>query len=138
MLSPENLNRMNSLIIPATYNTPVVSFDPAGELTIMGRSITTRTLAFYGPLLEWLVDYSVSPAPLTILNLDFEILHVDSLARVMDICKLLAQLNRAGYDAAINWYCQKNDEDMKDMAGMVSELLKSIKVNKILVKTDAA
>ncbi len=138
MLSRENTGRMNSLIIPATYNTPAVSFDPAGELTIMGRSITTRALAFYGPLLEWLGDYSVNPAPLTILNLDFEILHVDSLARVMNICQLLAQLNRAGYNAAINWYCQKNDEDMRDMAGMVSELLKSIQINEILVETDAA
>ncbi len=128
---------MQILNIPSTCNTPAVSFDPGGTLTIAGRSITTKAWSFYKPLFDWIEEYMKDPAPETILNLDFELLHVDSLVKVMDICKILSRLKKAGLRAEVYWYCEKEDEDMKDMAAMASELLKSIDVKEVIVETGA-
>ncbi len=129
---------MESLIIHATCNTPAVSFSTDGKLSISGRSITTKTWGFYNTLFSWLEEYAKDPAPVTVLDLEFEVLNVDSLGRLMDLFRFLTRLRRAGFEAEINWYFEKEDEDMTDVAAMVSEILGTIPVNGICIEKDVA
>lgn len=127
---------MDSLILPSTCNTPAVTFLPDGNLTISGRAISAKAWRFFEPLFDWVNEYTENPAQDTTLNLEFEILHVDSLVKVMDICRLLAQLNKKGFNVSVNWYCEQGDDDMRDMAAMVSELLKSVTINEVMIEKD--
>ena len=121
-----------------TFYTPHVAFHPEGDLTISGKAMTTKACLFFNPVLNWLEQYKKSPAQNTVLNLNFEILHVDCLVKLMDIFRLLESITKKGHQAEVNWYYEKEDEDMKEIADMVSEILKALPVNKIMIEKKVA
>jgi len=129
---------MDSLILPSTFDTPQVAFHPEGSLTISGRAMSAKAWSFFGPLFEWLDEYRKNPPPSTTLNLEFDILHVDSLVKILDICKSLSVLTKKGCNVTINWYFEKDDEDMRETASMFSEILKSVRINEIVIENDKA
>lgn len=129
---------MTSLIMSSTFYTPQVAFHPEGNFTISGKAMTTKACVLFKPILNWLEQYKKNPAQDTVLNLDFEILHVDCLVKLMDIFRLLESMIKKGHQVEVNWYYEKEDEDMKEIADMVSEILKALPVNKIMYEKDVA
>ncbi len=129
---------MNSLILPSTNFTPAVTFHPNGHLSISGKARKIKVCNFFKPLFDWLEEYRYAPYQNTILNLEFEILHVDSLVKIIDICRMLATMSKTDHNVSINWYYEEEDEDMQEMAEMISELFKTVPVNKIMITKDLA
>lgn len=129
---------MNSLILPSTFYTPQVNFHTDGNLTISGKAMTTKTCILFEPIFNWLEQYQKAPAQNTILNIDLEILHVDCLVKLMNVFRLLESILEKGHNVEINWYYEKEDEDMKEIADMISEILKTIPVTRIIIEKDVA
>lgn len=104
---------MEPLVIEGTQKTPSVDFNPAkGVLEIKGRSIPENSIEFYKPLVDWLEDYSDSPATKTVVNVHLEYFNTSSSKCILDVFKKLESLHKSSNVVEINWYYEEDDEDM--------------------------
>ncbi|MBN2487308.1 MAG: DUF1987 domain-containing protein [Bacteroidales bacterium] len=104
---------MEPLIIEGTQKTPAVEFNPVkGVLEIKGRSIPENSIEFYKPLVDWLEDYSASPASKTVVNVHLEYFNTSSSKCILDVFKKLESLHKSNNVVEINWYYEEDDEDM--------------------------
>jgi hypothetical protein len=104
---------MEALLIDGTQKTPTVQFEPSkGVLEIKGRSIPENSIEFYKPLVDWLEEYSSSPADRTVVNVHLEYFNTSSSKCILDVFKKLETLHKSNNDVQINWYYEEDDEDM--------------------------
>lgn len=104
---------MEALMIEGTQKTPSVEFNPAkGTLEIKGRSIPENSIEFYKPLVDWLENYTDSPATKTVVNVHLEYFNTSSSKCILDVFKKLEVLHKNSNDVQINWYYEEDDEDM--------------------------
>jgi hypothetical protein len=104
---------MEPLVLEGTQKTPTVEFDPVkGVLEIKGRSIPENSIEFYKPLVDWLENYSDSPAGKTVVNVHLEYFNTSSSKCILDVFKKLESLHKSNNVVQINWYYEEDDEDM--------------------------
>ncbi len=104
---------MEALLIDGTQKTPTVQFEPSkGVLEIKGRSIPENSIEFYKPLVDWLEEYSSSPADKTVVNVHLEYFNTSSSKCILDVFKKLETLHKSHNEVQINWYYEEDDEDM--------------------------
>ena len=104
---------MESLTIEGTPKTPNVKFDAElGSIEIKGRSIPENSIEFYKPLVDWLEDYSKTPASLTKVNIQLEYFNTSSSKCILDVFKKLEAIYKAKNEVIINWFYEEDDEDM--------------------------
>jgi hypothetical protein len=104
---------MEPLVLEGTQKTPTVEFDPVkGVLEIKGRSIPENSIEFYKPLVDWLENYSDSPAAKTVVNVHLEYFNTSSSKCILDVFKKLESLHKSNNLVQINWYYEEDDEDM--------------------------
>jgi len=104
---------MEPLNIEGTAKTPSVNFSAQeGLIEIKGRSIPENSIEFYKPLVDWLEEYSKSPAALTKVNIQLEYFNTSSSKCILDVFKKLEAIYKAKNDVIINWYYEEDDEDM--------------------------
>ncbi|MBN1117514.1 MAG: DUF1987 domain-containing protein [Bacteroidales bacterium] len=104
---------MEALMIEGTQKTPTVEFEPTkGVLEIKGRSIPENSIEFYKPIVDWLEEYSGSPAAKTVVNVHLEYFNTSSSKCILDVFKKLESLHKSSNDVQINWYYEEDDEDM--------------------------
>jgi len=104
---------MDSIFIEGTPKTPNVSFDgEKGNLLLKGRSIPENSIEFYRPLVSWLDEYSRSPQPKTVCEVQLEYFNTSSSKCLLDLFKQLEKMSKNGNDIEVKWYYEEDDEDM--------------------------
>lgn len=116
---------MKRVSIEGTSQTPAVTFDPeTGVLEIRGRSIPENAIEFYSPLLDWIEAYSETPQPVTKVNIRFEYLNTSSSKLLYSVFHKLELLSKSGHPVEINWFYEKEDEDMMETGEDFQSILK--------------
>lgn len=104
---------MTSINIEGSPKTPTVSFNhETGVLSVKGRSIPENSIEFYKPLIDWIDNYSASPADKTVINIQLEYFNTSSSKCILDVFKKLENINKVGKDIIVNWFYEADDEDM--------------------------
>ncbi len=83
-----------------------------GNVEIKGRSIPENSVEFYKPLITWLTEYSAEEPKPTKVKFQLEYFNTSSSKCILDIFKRLEAMYRKGWDIAISWCYDEDDEDM--------------------------
>ncbi len=116
---------MEHISIEGTAQTPSVTLNAeTGVIEIKGRSIPENAWEFYKPIYDWLEAYAVSPHENTRVELQFDYLNTSSSKRLFDIFHKFEKLAQAGNNVVINWYYEKDDDDMLETGEDFQDILK--------------
>ncbi|MFA5575297.1 MAG: DUF1987 domain-containing protein [Brumimicrobium sp.] len=116
---------MEDIFIEATPKTPNIFFDASlGKFEIKGRSIPENPSLFYAPFKKWIKEYITSPLDVTIVDLKLEYFNNKSSKCILEMLKLLENINKDGSFVRINWYFDEEDEDMLETGEDFNALLK--------------
>jgi hypothetical protein len=125
---------MDKNSVQPTPTTPKIFFDAeSGYLEISGKSLPENSVDFFMPIQNWLDSYVVSPNSITRLTFKLEYFNTSSTSQFLKMIKKVEKLHENGYNAAINWYYDHEDEDMRE-AGEDFKLL--VKVPVEIIGTD--
>lgn len=115
---------MNHLQIVESKRSPYVSFSTDGNLVITGRSIPEDAGKFFDPLLKWLCDYGVNPAPVTKLEISLEYFNSGSAKALLHVLKAVVVIQKEkGKQVHILWKYEKGDDDIKERGQYYSSIL---------------
>lgn len=107
---------MDTLLIQATAQTPLVDFNPAtGIMEIKGRSIPDDPESFWGVVLTWFDAYMSKPLEETLVKIDLEYFNITSSKRILFLLYKLNELVDSGKKAKVEWYYRQSDEDMYEV-----------------------
>lgn len=107
---------MDTLLIQATAQTPLVNLDPStGIMEIRGRSIPDDPEAFWGVVLTWFDNYMANPIEETLVRIDLEYFNITSSKRILFLLYKLNELVDSGKKAKVEWYYRQSDEDMYEV-----------------------
>ena len=125
---------MRDLILAATDSTPEVILNlKDNTFDFSGVSYAENANAFYEPIFDWLVEYdsfiqNTKPTKIT-CNYKFEYLNSASYIVVRDIAeKLLEITEKINVPLELNWFYEKEDIDMLELAKEFEYLL-DMKIN---------
>ncbi|MCC6840201.1 MAG: DUF1987 domain-containing protein [Flavobacteriales bacterium] len=114
---------METLNIPATANTPAVSFSSEqSRFLVTGNSIPENANNFFRPIMEWL-DRNLEALP-KLCTFEFNLPYFNS-SSLKAIYLLLMEIRRgeaAGKQFHIAWYTESGDEFMEEAAESFIEL----------------
>jgi hypothetical protein len=113
---------MNELIIQSTKKTPLVKIKPEeGVLLMGGMSCSENAGAFYQPILEFLTEERVKK--IKTLEFKFKYFNTSSAKCILDVLENFARINSIGEDCTVNWYYEKDDEEMQDSGEIFGQML---------------
>ncbi len=118
----EQINNKD-LIIPPSLKTPEIRFCSTGELWIKGRSIMEDAGVFYDPIVKWVKEYCTQPAKTTTFSIMMDYFNEGGFKYLQSILHHLTMLSQNS-KVKINWYYEKNDEDMQELANTFNEITK--------------
>jgi hypothetical protein len=101
--------------IKKTQLSPKVLLDKENEsFIISGKSGVENAEIFYGPILNWFINYFKNPNPFTEINLYLEYLNSASSVQIGKLLNMITDnLNKS--KITINWIYDIDDELMKEM-----------------------
>ena len=102
---------MDTTIIEATKCTPLITLNPNGEIILQGRSIIEDTIAFYKPVMDWIVN--VDSREMTVV-VRMEYMNTSSSKQLLYMLKAVVA-NPFIRNIYVKWYYEEDDEDMLDM-----------------------
>lgn len=104
---------MEPLIINGTAKTPTVYFDAnKGLIELKGRSIPENSIDFYNPIFDWIMKYAELKQANTVVNMQLEYFNSSSSKCVMEVFKKLEIVAKAGSNVLVNWYYNKDDDEI--------------------------
>lgn len=109
--------------IEATKNTPEVTLNPDGFISIKGRSMNANMSELFKQIEDWLYFYISTPAEETCFDIYLEYLDTTNLNFYISLLKKveLIKLNNKKY--IINWYYEEGDEDIAEKGEDISAIL---------------
>ena len=114
---------MEPLIIQPRETTPYIAFDSnSGIMEVRGVSYEEDSYTFYKPIIEWLDQYRAQPQESTVLNIEFKYFNTSTAKCFYDLLERFSFLKKSGKQVIINWYYDKNDEQLRDEIENFSEL----------------
>ncbi|MFN0031795.1 MAG: DUF1987 domain-containing protein [Flavobacteriales bacterium] len=123
---------MEAINLASTTKTPGINFSPSGKIDLKGRSIPENSLEFYKPLIDWIEQYTKSPAAETNVHVQLEYFNTSSSKCLLDLFKRLEGLSGK---VTIHWYYEQDDEDMleagEDYEAIISVPFKMIEVEEL-------
>tara|TARA_B110000285_G_C14999977_1_gene550917 strand:- start:625 stop:1008 length:384 start_codon:yes stop_codon:yes gene_type:complete len=127
---------MEKFSLNGSAKTPTIHFDgDTGVLEFSGRSIPENSVEFFAPLNDWLEDYQNHPKGETVVDMKLEYFNTSSSKCILDFFKRLEKINGHSTKVRINWYFEKDDEDMaeagEDYGAIVSLPFEIIEVEEI-------
>ena len=127
---------MEKFSLNGSAKTPTIHFDgDTGVLEFRGRSIPENSVEFFAPLNEWLEIYQNQPNSETVVDMKLEYFNTSSSKCILDFFKKLEKINGNTTNVRINWYFEKDDEDMaeagEDYGAIVSLPFQIIEVEEI-------
>ncbi len=106
---------MKKISIEGSSKTPRVNFDgETGVLELYGRSIPENSVAFFEPLNNWIHEYSRDAKQETVVDIKLEYFNTSSSKCILDLFKKLESINGKVTNVKVNWYYEKDDEDMAE------------------------
>jgi hypothetical protein len=106
---------MDILQLEGSPKTPEINFDQVtGVLSLRGRSIPENSIEFFKPLNEWVDGYGTSPKATTQIEVRLEYFNTSSSKCILDLFKRLEKLDGNSTAVKVNWYFEKDDEDMEE------------------------
>ncbi|MFL5765738.1 MAG: DUF1987 domain-containing protein [Bacteroidia bacterium] len=113
---------METITIEATVDTPAIVLDPTNNIfEISGKSYPEDTKEFYGPILQWMDRYVLSPNAETTLVIKLKYFNSSSYKPIFDILTKLESIGNAKVN--IQWFYKTGDTDMKESGEEFSELV---------------
>lgn len=119
---------MERLTIPATPRTPEIDFDFAsGRLALRGESYPDDVATLFGPVIAALREHLAEPSAAP-LHLDIELVYFNSSSAkvLMTIFQILEEAARQGRPITVFWYCDPDDETMREFGEDFSEDLEHV------------
>lgn len=114
---------MEALQLPATHNSPKIDFNPNGELLIEGRCIPEHTPALFQPLIDWIKEYSTTPANTTTLTIRVDYFNSSSHKYFVDLIGKLDELiHKKGNKSYLKWHYEEDDDEMEEVGEEFQEL----------------
>jgi hypothetical protein len=102
----------DELKINGTEDTPTIDFTKSsGSLSISGRSLPEDAFSFYEPVLNWLKEYSHSPAQETLAVINLEYFNTASAKQIFKMVNLLTEISKKAA-VKIKWHYDDGDKDM--------------------------
>jgi len=127
---------MENFYLRATPKTPEINFDVIkGVFEISGRSIPENSVEFYKPLLVWLDRYIQEPNSNTHLKIILEYFNTSSSKCLVEIFRRLEILHKEGRELQIDWYYEKEDEDILESGQDFREIMK-LPIDIILINSE--
>lgn len=115
---------MIPLKIEATLKTPYIHFDnETGNFIIKGMSCAEYAREFYAPINEWLDNYAKQPSKETVVNIEFKYFNTSSAKSILLLLQKFNNIRNTGKEVVINWFYEKNDEQMIQDGENYSEIL---------------
>ena len=106
---------MEKFYLDPSAKTPLIDFNgETGVLELRGRSIPENSVEFYAPLTEWLMGYEGSAQGQTTVEMKLEYFNTSSSKCILDFFKHLERINGVATTVHVNWYFEKDDEDMAE------------------------
>lgn len=102
---------MKKLIIEGTQFSPRVVLDPAGEISIHGRSLIEDPVAFYNPIFRWIKSCSIDNLHVTIR---LEYINTASSKQIYDLLMLVSE-NKSIKNVLVSWFYEEGDDDTYDL-----------------------
>jgi 6-pyruvoyl-tetrahydropterin synthase len=122
---------MRKLMIDQKPSSPKVILDPEKKIFIIsGESRPPDVREFYGQIIEWLEEFgshlqkSDDKQDPVIFNFSFDYFNSSSGKLILDICKVLGVFRSKGFNVAVNWHFEKNDDDMLEAGKEISRIVK--------------
>lgn len=123
---------MENLNIEQTKFTPSIVFDTEkGLLEVKGDSLPENTTEFYKPLMETLFTYLQTPHESITVNLELTYFNSSSSKFLYDFFDLFVE-NNNGTDVVINWFHDKEDENMEESGEDFKDDFEDLKFNVIV------
>ena len=105
---------MNNLSIDATKNTPKISLDINGIISMTGKSYPENTFEFYAPIMTWIEEYfEAAPAQTTTFNLEITYFNSGSSKLFFDFFDLLDE-NSKENTIVVNWIYDEDNESAEE------------------------
>ena len=115
---------MEAIKIKGTEDTPSVILDASDNLMeISGRSLPEDVSSFYGPILNWLIDYAKNPNPNTVFNFKLVYFNTASSKLILDILMKLEEIKNSGNEVLVKWYYPEDDEDMQEAGSEYADIV---------------
>lgn len=113
---------MDNLKVEKTKYTMGIDLNKdSGILEMAGSSYPENALDFFNPIINWIKDYIADIKKPILMNIKLNYLNTSSTKCILDIFEILEQYHKAGGDVKINWYYEKDDEDIKETGEELSE-----------------
>lgn len=110
--------------ISPTKKHPDGVFDAAkGKFHLKGNSIPDNAYELYVPLLDWLDQYALNPAPSTEMTFSLVYFNSSSTEYIVSIIKKLEGIHHKKGGVTIIWEYEKDDDDMKQMGDDLANLV---------------
>ncbi len=110
---------MNSLFIKPTADTPKVTFESNGELTLEGRSLPENPSIFYDPLFQWADQCSLEKIN---FSLKLEYFNTASSKQIFTLIKRFINNPRVK-GIMVKWHYEEGDLDSMEMGQQYQQLL---------------
>jgi len=110
---------MKTIQINASSHTPMIEFNPDGNLKMEGRSFPENVGMFYDPLISFVSELETN---CVVLDVTLEYFNTASSKKIMDLFKHL-DANHNVHKIFINWHYEEGDDDSIETAEIFEESL---------------
>ena len=114
---------MQVLKISPTKNTPEILLDPEGKIRIKGRSIHENVIDFFAPVEDWITNYIVNPAQMTVVEMNLEYCNSASAKVLIHMLQKITFVALRNKKFVINWYYEDGDDDILERGEYFSAIL---------------
>lgn len=108
--------------IQPTGHTPGIDLNPGGIVKITGRAINESGSKFSDELMKWIDSYMSDPAESTSVLIALEYLNSYNSIYISSVLKKLSQLKVKKKKLEINWYVEKDDDDLLERGEYISSV----------------
>ena len=107
---------MKNISLPATDRSPQVEFDFQGhKLALSGESYPEDAATFFGPLLEALNTYLITPASeQVVFDVNLAYFNSSSAKALMNMFQMLEESAEEGRAVQIKWHYHPDDDTMEE------------------------
>ena len=109
--------------IERTRTTPAVIFNN-GHMLIEGKSVPFLNLEFYSAIYTNLVQYTTNPKEVTKIDVYLSAANAYSKRSILRTLQLLETLVKKGKHIIVNWYYDREDEEMQELGIVYKSMLK--------------
>lgn len=105
---------MEKFHLAATQYTPEITLDPAGTISMVGKSYPENTFEFYKPVMSWIKAYfDGNAAEKTTVNMEIIYFNSSSSKLFFDFFDLLDESKEA-HTIEVNWIYEEENESAEE------------------------